>query len=156
MTDDNGEVIEVPFLRTRYNYTTQSASELHGLECPEPSLAQQQFKEESDINTIVERFGITGQLPENVRIPEVGDFSDAMDFHTSMNVIRAAEEAFMEMPAKVRERFGNDPGAFLDWAHDENNLEEARKLGLAVPKAAADPGPGPTPKEPQEPPKSDT
>ena len=34
-----------------------------GLACDDPSLTQQQFKEESDINNIVDRFMKTGHLP---------------------------------------------------------------------------------------------
>ena len=45
---------------------------------------------------------MTGQLPENVRVPQYVDFEEAFDFHSSMNVIRAAEEAFNAMPAEVR------------------------------------------------------
>ena len=36
---------------------------------------------------------MTGQLPENVRVPQYVDFEETFDFHSSMNVIRAAEEA---------------------------------------------------------------
>ena len=45
------------------------------------------------------KFAVTGQLPENVRVPQYVDFEEAFDFQSSMNVIRAAEEAFAAMPA---------------------------------------------------------
>ena len=62
-----------------------------------------------------------------------------VDFQSSMNVIRAAEEAFNAMPAEVRDRFQNDPGRFLEFANDASNYEEALKMGLAIkrPKKAA-------------------
>lgn len=125
------------FLRTAYNYDKNAASDESGLSCPEPTLAKQSFKEECDINTIVERFGITGQLPQNVRMPTYGDFEQVYDFHTAMNAIRAAEESFMAMPAKIRARFQNDPQQFVEFCSDENNREEAAKLGLAAAKVAA-------------------
>lgn len=110
-------------------------SELTGLDCQDPSLAIQSAKEESDINTIVRRFGLTGQLPNDVRVPSFGDFTEVVDFHTAMNAVAMANESFMAMPAEVRSRFGNDPQAFVAFCSDEGNLEEMRKLGLAVPKA---------------------
>ena len=58
---------------------------------------------------------VTGQLPENVRVPQYVDFEETFDFHSSMNVIRAAEEAFNAMPA-----------------NDASNYEEALKMGLAI------------------------
>lgn len=121
------------FVRTPYNYDTELASETTGLECLDPSMTQQQFKEECDINTIVERFGITGQLPSNVRMPLYGDFTDAIDdYQTALHVIKQAEESFLAMPAKVRERFGHEPQAFLEFVNDPRNRDEAEKLGLVV------------------------
>lgn len=101
----------------------------------------QSSKEEADINTLVKRFGLTGQLPQNVRVPLSGDFTDAMDFRTAMDAILAAEKSFDAMPADVRKRFNNDPGDFVDFttAVDSSgklvNLDEMRKMGLAVPPA---------------------
>ena len=43
---------KAPFLRTPYNYDTVAASNESGLGCEDPTLTQQQFAEESDINTI--------------------------------------------------------------------------------------------------------
>jgi phage internal scaffolding protein len=118
------------FLRTPYNYDTMEASNASALLCEDPSLAQQHARDESDINTIVKRFGLTGELPSNVRTPTYGDFSDAMDYHTSLIAVRAADAAFMQLPADIRTRFNNDAGAFVDFVSDDNNRAEAEKLGL--------------------------
>lgn len=124
-----------PFVRDPYNYDRKFASDITGVDCTNmPSMTKQAFAEEADINTIVRRFGLTGELPQDVAVPQSGDFLEAKDFHESMNLIRQAEEAFMEMPAEVRKRFGNDPGEFLDFVNDERNRDEARKLGLLVPE----------------------
>jgi len=124
-------------LRSMYNYDVNAASDEAGLDCSvEKSLTRQEFREECDINTILRRFGITGQLPENVRMPTYGDFVGVRDFQTAMNAVASARESFDAMPAHVRSRFGNDPGAFVDFCSDVNNLEEARRLGLAVPAEA--------------------
>lgn len=129
--------ISVPFLRTPYNYDTMEVSDLTGLVCDDPSLAQQHARDETDINTIVRRFGLTGELPSNVRSPQYGDFLEASDYHTSMNLIRAADAAFMALPADVRTRFNNDAGAFVDFVSDDQNRAEAEKLGLVLPQAAS-------------------
>ena len=81
----------------------------------EDAVTQRCFKDECDINILLAKFAVTGQLPENVRVPQYVDFEEAFDFQSSMNVIRAAEEAFNAMPAEVRDRFQNDPGRFLEF-----------------------------------------
>jgi phage internal scaffolding protein len=129
------------FLRTPYNYDTMEASDASGLTCPEPTLAQQNSKDECDINTIVRRFGLTGELPSNVRTPTYGDFMDATDYHTAMNAVIAADAAFMQLPADIRTRFNNDAGSFVDFVSDDNNRAEAEKLGLVLPKAASNVAP---------------
>lgn len=105
-----------------------------GLKCSDPSRAKQSFKDECDINTIVRRFGITGQLPVGVRMPTYGDFTEVQDFQGAMNAIAQAREAFDQMPAHVRKRFDNDPQRFVEFCSDEGNREEAVKLGLVAPK----------------------
>lgn len=144
---------EPPFLRTAYNYDTNAASDESALTCPEPTLTQQSFADEVDINTIVKRFGLTGELPTNVRMPEYGDFTQAMDYHTAMNAIRLADESFYAMPADVRSRFDNNPGKFVDFCNDPKNYQAAVDMGLAMPRAAAlapTGSPGEPPKTPPE------
>lgn len=130
------------FVRTPYNYDMGKAGDESGLDCSGlPSLAKQSFAEECDINTIVRRFGLTGQLPENVRMPTYGDFVDVVDFQSAMNAVVAARESFDAMPADVRARFHNDAGEFVAFCDDDRNRDEAVKLGLVppavVPPAAA-------------------
>lgn len=121
------------FLRSPFNYDRDAVSLETGLLCEDKSLAQQQFADDADINTIVRRFNLTGQLPDNVRAPQYADFEEVYDFQTAMNAIRSAEESFMAMPANVRSRFYNDPHRFVEFCSDPANMDEARKLGLLVP-----------------------
>ncbi|WNK14391.1 MAG: internal scaffolding protein [Microvirus sp.] len=100
-----------------------------------PSLAIQSQRDEADINNIVRMFGVTGKIPESVRVPTYGDFSMVEDYQTAIHAIREAEASFMQMPADTRARFENDPQQFLEFCENPNNLEEMRKLGLAVPAA---------------------
>lgn len=116
-----------------FNYDTDDASEESGRDSGGPSLTKQSFAEEVDINTIVRRFNLTGQMPQDVRVPQFADFDTIVDYHSAMLQVRAAQEAFMEFPAHVRARFHNEPGELVAFVSDPKNLEEARKLGLAVP-----------------------
>lgn len=136
MTDEDG-VTKGPFLRSRYNYDMNAVSDATGLLCEDATRAQQQFKEECDINTIVERFGITGQLPQNLRMPLNEEFIETMDYQESLNKLLEADAAFMQLPAKVRAEFQNDPGRFVEFASNPENLERCRELGLAMPAREA-------------------
>lgn len=119
------------FLRTAYNYDMTKVSNETGLVCdPEEGMTQQQFAEEADINTIVRRFGLTGQLPDNVKVPQYGDFTGIGDYKDAMNAVRAADESFMALPAAVRAEFMNDPQRLLEFVSDEKNREKAKELGL--------------------------
>jgi phage internal scaffolding protein len=104
-----------------------------GLKCLDSSLTQQQFKEESDINTIVDRFMKTGHLPDPVSMPQYIDYEGVFDFQSAMNVVRQADENFMRMDAKIRSRFHNSPQEFLEFFANPDNSDEAIRLGLAIP-----------------------
>jgi phage internal scaffolding protein len=125
------------FLRTPYNYDTDAASNESGLACEEPSLAQQHFKDECDINTILERFNITGMLPQSPLSPRYGDFSGISDYHTAINRVIAAQDEFDGLPAQIRAKFDNDPAKLIEFLDNEANRPEAEELGL-VEKAAAE------------------
>lgn len=117
----------------------ESRSLMTGLNCdPAEDMAKQQFKEETDINEIVRRFGITGTVPSVFKMPLGPEFQMARDFHSSMNAIREAEETFMTLPAQMRKRFNNDPGALIAFMSDEQNKDEAIKLGLVKPPPEKD------------------
>lgn len=137
--------MQKPFLRTPYNYDTNKASDETGISCPDEGLVKQSFKDECDINVILKRFGIGYQLPQDPRIPQSGDFTGITDFHSAMNQVRQAQEAFMELPANIRSRFNNDPGEYVDFCTNEANKDELRKLGLLKdapieePKATTEP-----------------
>ncbi|AXH77064.1 MAG: internal scaffolding protein [Microviridae sp.] len=110
-------------------------SDQYGLNCKDKSLAIQSASEETDINVIVKRMGLGQQPPMTARVPLTGDFLEAGDYRSSLDAVKAAEAAFNQLPADVRYRFKNDPGAFLEFFNDEANHDEAVKLGLAVPSS---------------------
>lgn len=116
-----------------------------------PSLTKQEFKDECDINVIMKRYEKDGFLAHfNKYQGQYGDFLDAPEFHEAQNKVLVATEMFMSLPAAIRSRFDNDPGAFLDFVGDPANGKELVELGLA---RAVDPDPAPpTPPAPPDPP----
>lgn len=120
-------------VRSAFNYDVDAVSVETGFACEGDSLAQQQFSDECDINTIVKRFGITGHLPQTVNMPVSGDFTGLTDFASAMRLVTEAREEFMKMSADVRARFENDPQRLISFIEDPKNMDEARELGLLKP-----------------------
>lgn len=113
---------------------------------------KQSFKAQCDINTIVARYNQTGLLPRVSAIqPLVGDFTKAVDYHSALNLVVAAQEKFQSLPSKIRSYFDNDPGKFVDFFKDPKNEDKAVELGLAVKRSAA-PAAVPPPAAPAVPP----
>ena len=125
--------ITPPFVRSAYNYDLQQACEECCVKDFGPSLTQQSQAEDADINNIVRRFGLTGQLPENHRVPQYADFDEIYDYKTAQDAIALANSSFNQMPPQLRNRFNNDPQTFLEFCSAEENLPELRRLGLAKP-----------------------
>lgn len=118
-------------LRAQYAYDADEVSRETGLVCDaSEDMALQSFKEETDINTIVKRFGLTGEMPQALKLPTVGDFTGVTDYQSAMNLVIAAESGFRELPAELRKRFDYDPGRLLKFLEDPGNAAEAMELGL--------------------------
>lgn len=99
---------------------------------------QQSGKDDADINVIVERAkrGVPVQTRDESAM--YGDFTQVpTDLRDCLNKMRFADQLFMSMDANVRKRFNNQPVEMLDFLSDPKNRDEAIKLGLVVPPAAA-------------------
>lgn len=105
------------------------------------SLTKQSFAEDCDINTIMRRYQTTGTIDHvNRRQGEYGDFSSVASFQESLDIVLEAGQMFADLPASVRDRFGNDPANLLAFIADEANRDEAIKLGIVkAPEPAAPP-----------------
>lgn len=127
-------------IRAPFAYDSDGVSRETGLACEDASRTQQQFVEDSDINTIVNRFHLTGVIPQNVKMPMDGDFTAAADsYQSALDLVMQAEDAFMQFPAETRDRFGNNPQKMIDFCSDPKNRDEAKKLGLLVPEVVEAP-----------------
>lgn len=121
---------------------------IHGTINDEPSLTQQQYAEETDINFIMKRYTTTGLLPLGTTdTGTYGDFSEVTDYRAALDIIQRAQDQFAELEAHVRARFLNDPAQLLAFIQDPANYEEARKLGFLK---AEPPPPPPPPDNPVE------
>jgi phage internal scaffolding protein len=95
-----------------------------------PSCTKQSFKDECDINNLMERYESTG-LMEFLNDKEARYLdASSIDYHEAMNIVAHANSTFAEMPAVLRERFENDPGQFVAFCDDNKNDAEAIQLGL--------------------------
>lgn len=105
-----------------------------GLSCKLPSKTQQQYLDECDINRTFARFVKTGKpIPQlagafYAALPD----EDDLDYRTALERMMDADEAFMQIPASIREVFRNDPLNMLEFLQNPANQDRAYELGLAV------------------------
>lgn len=118
--------LSVPEFRTAYMPPLEV-----GLDCSvEPTLAQQSFRDECDINNIMAKHQANGLIEHVMRYNgQYGDFSSVDDYQTALNVIRDANDAFYTLTAEVRRQFDNDPAQFLAFT-ETASPEDLSKLGL--------------------------
>lgn len=108
---------------------------VHGMVFEPSPFTDQSAKDEADINTIMAKYQSTGELPVlNLAEANWLDVSE-MEFQQHMNSVIEAQAMFAQLPSKIRDRFGNDPGAFLAFTSDAENITEIAKMGLLTPEA---------------------
>ena len=94
------------------------------------SMTRQEHKEECDINSILARYERTGELPPGRQPRYV--HCDSMTYQESLAVVQQANEAFHELPARIRDMYSNNPTLFLE-AFDRKDpelVEAALKYGV--------------------------
>lgn len=123
--------------RKHFDYDVEKASDEAAIPPDQmgESLTVQEHSIDADINTLLKRFGVTGHLPQSVRVPQYGDFTAVTDYASALMAIQDAQESFLAMDAKTRARFENDPQLFLEFCSDPGNLPAMREMGLAVPES---------------------
>lgn len=103
-----------------------------------PSMTKQSHKDECDINNIIKQYKVTGMVTHisaNARQGAYQDLPAPIEFQEALNIVAQAEQAFATLPSKVRDRFQNDPEAFLAFTSDPRNAKEMADLGLTNPVA---------------------
>lgn len=96
-----------------------------------PTRTQRQFADMCDINKIMESYNCGESITHlNRKVGRYGDFSNIPNYQSALETVQRAQEAFMALPAKTRNRFQNDPQELLNFCSDSNNYNEAIELGL--------------------------
>jgi phage internal scaffolding protein len=116
-----------------YIYSAFDRPQDSGIVFTMPTMAQQHFKDECDINSIMKRYTQTGLLPQSSREFFYGDVSEQLDYRQALDFLNNAQDNFDALPAVLRKRFDNDPGQLLDFLANPDNREEAVRLGLVEP-----------------------
>lgn len=101
----------------------------------EPTMTQQQFKDQCDINNIIKNYTQTGELPLSKKVGQFLDVSNIQDYQTSLQTVFEAQQNFDALPSNIRSHFQNDPTQLLAFIEDDANYDEALKLGLLSPTA---------------------
>ena len=117
--------------RSAYDGKNGDVSRRGALVCKDEHLTVQSARKATDINVIVARYRKTGELPRISLNAMYGDFTEVGEYRDMLDKLNAAKVLFEQLPSKVRSKFENDAGQFVDFAVNPDNLEEMRKLGLA-------------------------
>lgn len=93
------------------------------------SMTDAQYKDECDINFILKSFAV-GDTRAVRPTGITGDFSKVGDFSECLEIVNKAKDEFAALPSSLRDRFGNDPRAYVDFCLDPANVDECIRLGL--------------------------
>ncbi len=121
------------------------------------SRTKQSFKDESDINRVLDR-SIRGASLAHLKEHEgtYGDFSefDENTFEAMQNRIGDAKSLFFDLPAELRSEFDNNPGKFFGFVNNPANIDRLEEIfpALAAPGRQMPDEPGAQPPDPAEPP----
>lgn len=104
-----------------------------------PSRVKESFQKECDVNVIIARYKKTGHLEHARANPGVfSDVSQIEDYPGMVRRLKFAQDSFDDLPSDLRTRFRNDPAELIAFVSDDDNRDEAVKLGLvAKPKKGA-------------------
>ena len=103
-----------------------------GFETTGDSLTQQSHASAADVRNIIKQYDRTGLIANvNKGVAQYGDYSEVNEYAEALNMVRAANENFAELPSHIREQFGNNPGVFFEFATDPKNKEKMIEMGLA-------------------------
>lgn len=142
--------VDTRTIARRTNYNTLNNRKVHiGKHFQKPSLTQQQFAYETDLNNIVDKnmqfkdpaFLTKLQLMHSTKgkvDPIYGDFSDVPDYKAAKDALINSKKQFDTLPAAIRKRFDNNPLKLLEFVNDEANYDEGVKLGIFGKKAAVE------------------
>lgn len=112
-----------------------------------PSRTKQEFKDETDITLLVERYRKTGYFYDPLtgdrkqpRMPMFEDWSADIDFQVAQDTVRRGNAAFAAIPAYIRRMFNDSPEAFLAVVAHPDKVEQFAATNPAARQAMLDLG----------------
>lgn len=97
----------------------------------EVPLVKQSMSAECDINKIMEKYRLGGEIQHvNKAQGHYGDFSSGQEFTQAYTAIAEAEAGFAELPAHIRDLFGNNAETFLYKMEEDEFREDLVKAGV--------------------------
>lgn len=113
------KILKKDYDRTKYQLDTGKVSRV-----------RQSEKDATDINKIMERFNRTGKLPAMQTKPPQFIEAISVPFDQALMIVKQAQDAFNELPAKTRKYFDNSPQKLSEFISDPSNNDLAVELGL--------------------------
>jgi hypothetical protein len=105
-------------------------------------MTEQAHKDEVSIQNIVKRAQRGEPIPQVENAQWGVDTLGQPDFDQAQNIIANTQAMFEQLPSQIRTMCGNNPGNFLEFYEDPDNINYLKKAGLDVshleeqPKAA--------------------
>lgn len=91
-----------PAIRTQTDELQDSYSKLTALDCSDlPDRTRQEFKEETDVNYILTRYGANAPLTQAI----YGEVDYNMDLQQSLAAIETAQDAVRKLPWALRDKY---------------------------------------------------
>ncbi len=146
---------------------TTGARKKWGTTTPGKHMAKQAFKDECDINRVLDRAKHGASMKHLLNHQGTyGDFSDFDEntYNSMLNQIADAKTVFNDLPAELRSEFGNNPGRFFEFVNDPANVDQLDEIFPSLqapgrqltptpqPVPVPEPAPEPAPEAPVEPP----
>lgn len=106
----------------------------------DPGKTQQQFKDECDINFIVNRFLRGDDISHYHRAVMDGGVEQIVpenfDYTQASEIINQTNYLFAQLPAQDRDLFQNDPQNFIDYMENPEQIEDSYKRGYRIRKSS--------------------
>ena len=98
-----------------------------------PSMTDQSFTSESDINNIVANYRKTSVIPQTInQALQYFDTTQVPSFQDAQNVVSRAKSMFEQLPAEIRFLCNNNPANVENILKDPRNTEILTKHGFLM------------------------
>lgn len=126
-------------MTTNFKNRYDSRQPTKGVEFTEESQALQSEYPATTIDYYIKKYTQTGMLgdPARAQMAEYLDVSDVGDFAEMQERVISVRNAFMELPAEERRKFGDDPTAWAQAVYEAKLAESVQSEPTAEPEPVA-------------------